>query len=208
MTTYSRSSASPSWKSTSPRVSLIVPMASLERRGRLVLEAGEQRRLLQHLRVHATSCRLGNPGRLPLPITPAAGDRHARRSEQRRRLPGYGRPSSVAPGKRAKRLVARPTRRPRTTAPGLRWSGAPAASTAGWPTPTRRRTASWTSRRRCELLVATILSAQSTDKRVNLVTPTAVRALPGRGGLRRRRPRRARGDDHSNRLLPRQDATP
>ena len=41
-----------------------------------------------------------------------------------------------------------------------------------------------------ELSVATILSAQCTDKRVNEVTPAAVREVPHRRRLRRRRPRR------------------
>ena len=46
-----------------------------------------------------------------------------------------------------------------------------------------------------ELAVATILSAQSTDKRVNAVTPDALRPLPHGGRLRQGRPRRAGGDD-------------
>ena len=37
-----------------------------------------------------------------------------------------------------------------------------------------------------ELLVATVLSAQTTDVRVNLVDPDALRALPGRGRTGRR----------------------
>ena len=37
------------------------------------------------------------------------------------------------------------------------------------------RIASWTFGIRCQLLVATILSAQSTDKRVNMVTPALFR---------------------------------
>ena len=40
------------------------------------------------------------------------------------------------------------------------------------------RTASSTSRPRFELLVATILSAQCTDKRVNMVTPTLFASYP------------------------------
>ena len=56
-----------------------------------------------------------------------------------------------------------------------------------------------------ELLVATILSAQSTDKRVNLVTPIALRPLSRRRRVRRRRPRGAGGADHADRLLPGQD---
>ena len=40
-----------------------------------------------------------------------------------------------------------------------------------------------------ELLVATILSAQTTDQRVNMVTPHALRAVPRRRRLRRGRPR-------------------
>jgi endonuclease-3 len=42
----------------------------------------------------------------------------------------------------------------------------------------RTRTASWTSRRPLELAVATILSAQCTDKRVNEVTPALFRRYP------------------------------
>ena len=40
------------------------------------------------------------------------------------------------------------------------------------------RTASWTSRRPYQLLVATILSAQCTDVRVNMVTPHVFAAYP------------------------------
>ena len=46
-----------------------------------------------------------------------------------------------------------------------------------------------------ELVVATILSAQSTDKRVNEVTPALFAQLSDRRRLRRRRPGRAGGDD-------------
>ena len=41
-----------------------------------------------------------------------------------------------------------------------------------------------------ELTVATILSAQSTDKRVNLTTPALFDEVPHRRRLRRRRPHR------------------
>ncbi len=44
-----------------------------------------------------------------------------------------------------------------------------------------------------QLAVATILSAQTTDKRVNEVTPEALRALPDRRRLRRGRPGRDGG---------------
>ena len=43
-----------------------------------------------------------------------------------------------------------------------------------------------------ELLVATVLSAQTTDVRVNQVTPALFAPLPRRGRLRRGRPGRAR----------------
>ena len=56
-----------------------------------------------------------------------------------------------------------------------------------------------------ELLVATILSAQCTDERVNMVTPDAVRAVPDAGRPRPCRSRRRRGDHPVDRLLPRQD---
>ena len=56
-----------------------------------------------------------------------------------------------------------------------------------------------------ELLVATILSAQTTDKRVNMVTPMLFARYPHRGRVRRRRPGRARGADQADRLLPGQD---
>ena len=56
-----------------------------------------------------------------------------------------------------------------------------------------------------ELLVATILSAQSTDKRVNQVTPVLFAPLPHRGRLRRGRPGGARDDHPVDRVLPGQD---
>ena len=59
-----------------------------------------------------------------------------------------------------------------------------------------------------ELLAATILSAQCTDERVNMVTPEAVRPVPDARGAGRRRPRRARGDHQADRLLPQQGEEP
>ena len=56
-----------------------------------------------------------------------------------------------------------------------------------------------------ELLVATILSAQSTDKRVNLVTPIALRSLSRRRRVRRRRPCGSGGAHQADRLLSGQD---
>ena len=55
-----------------------------------------------------------------------------------------------------------------------------------------------------ELAVATILSAQSTDKRVNLVTPALFASYRTRARLRGGRPHRARGADPAHRLLPQQ----
>jgi hypothetical protein len=45
-----------------------------------------------------------------------------------------------------------------------------------------------------ELAVATILSAQCTDERVNMVTPVLFRRFPDAGGPGRRLPGRAGGD--------------
>ena len=58
------------------------------------------------------------------------------------------------------------------------WSAAPAGSTASWPWlyPDAHTELNFSSP--LELLVATILSAQSTDKRVNLVTPTLFARYP------------------------------
>ena len=56
-----------------------------------------------------------------------------------------------------------------------------------------------------ELLVVTVLSAQTTDKRVNAVRPTLFAAYPDAAGDGRRRPRRPRADHRPARLLPRQD---
>ena len=56
-----------------------------------------------------------------------------------------------------------------------------------------------------ELLVATILSAQTTDVRVNMVTPTLFAKYRTRCGLRRRRPGRAGDADPVHRVLPGQD---
>ena len=53
-----------------------------------------------------------------------------------------------------------------------------AASTANWPSSIPTRTPSWTSATPLELSVATILSAQCTDKRVNEVTPVLFRRYP------------------------------
>ena len=55
-----------------------------------------------------------------------------------------------------------------------------------------------------ELTVATILSAQSTDKRVNLTTPALFAPLSHRGGLRAGRPRRTRNPHSPHRFLPQQ----
>ena len=53
-----------------------------------------------------------------------------------------------------------------------------------------------------ELLVATILSAQSTDARVNLVTPALFERYPTREALARADARRAGAADRQHRLLP------
>ncbi len=57
-----------------------------------------------------------------------------------------------------------------------------------------------------ELLVATMLSAQSTDKRVNEVTPALFARYPERDGAARGRLGRARGADPLHRLLPSEGA--
>ena len=56
-----------------------------------------------------------------------------------------------------------------------------------------------------ELSVATILSAQCTDKRVNEVTPAVFAKYPTAADYAARRPRRTRGTDPTDRLLPQQD---
>ena len=59
-----------------------------------------------------------------------------------------------------------------------------------------------------ELLVATILSAQCTDARVNLVTPALFARYPDPASPRRGRAGRARGADPLDRLLPGQGEEP
>ena len=59
-----------------------------------------------------------------------------------------------------------------------------------------------------QLLVATILSAQCTDVRVNMVTPELFRRFPDAASLGAGGARRARGPDPFDRLLSRQDAKP
>src|ERR1043166_5597726 len=55
-----------------------------------------------------------------------------------------------------------------------------------------------------QLLIATILSAQCTDERVNMVTPALFAAYPGGGGFGARRARGAREGDPLDGLLPQQ----
>ena len=85
------------------------------------------------------------------------------------------------------------------------WSGGRARSTGCWrrPTPTPRCELDFDNP--FELLVVTVLSAQTTDKRVNAVRPTLFAAYPDARRDGRGRPRRARGDHRPARLLPRQD---
>ena len=56
-----------------------------------------------------------------------------------------------------------------------------------------------------ELLVVTVLSAQTTDRRVNAVRPTLFAAYPDAAAMAGRRPRAARADHRPARLLPGQD---
>ena len=70
----------------------------------------------------------------------------------------------------------------------------------------RTPTPSSTSRTPYELLVATILSAQCTDERVNQVTPALFKRYPDARGARQGDDRRARAADPVHRLLPRQIA--
>ena len=56
-----------------------------------------------------------------------------------------------------------------------------------------------------ELLVVTVLSAQTTDRRVNGVTPALFAAYPDAARDGRRRPRADRDDHRADRLLPGQD---
>ena len=59
-----------------------------------------------------------------------------------------------------------------------------------------------------ELLCATILSAQCTDARVNMVTPTLFARYPDPGGPRAGAPRGRGGDHPLHRVLPQQDPEP
>ena len=87
-----------------------------------------------------------------------------------------------------------PPSRPRRRSPG---PAGPGGCTACCTTSTPTRTASSTSARRWELLVATVLSAQTTDVRVNLTTPALLRAVARAGRAGRGRPGRRRGDASS-----------
>ena len=58
-----------------------------------------------------------------------------------------------------------------------------------------------------ELLVATVLSAQTTDKMVNKVTPALFARYPDAVALAGREPRRRRGDPQADRVLPRRRRT-
>ena len=59
-----------------------------------------------------------------------------------------------------------------------------------------------------ELVIATILSAQCTDKMVNQVTPALFAAFPTPDALAARRPGTGRGADQADGLLPPEDASP
>ena len=59
-----------------------------------------------------------------------------------------------------------------------------------------------------ELLVATILSAQCTDQRVNSVTPALFRRYPDAAALAGGRPGRARGAHRAHRVLPAEGQDP
>ena len=59
-----------------------------------------------------------------------------------------------------------------------------------------------------QLLVATILSAQCTDERVNLTTPALFARYPDAAALAARRPGGGRGADPTDRVLPGQDPQP
>ena len=59
-----------------------------------------------------------------------------------------------------------------------------------------------------ELLCATILSAQCTDKRVNMVTPALFARYPDAARARRRAPGRRRGADQEHGLLSQQGEEP
>ena len=56
-----------------------------------------------------------------------------------------------------------------------------------------------------QLLIVTVLSAQTTDKRVNAVSPTLFARYPGPEGAGGRRPGGRRADHRATGLLPRQD---
>ena len=78
-------------------------------------------------------------------------------------------PVPVAPRRSPAVAPARPTRR---------WCAGPARSTGSSPRPIPTPAASSTSTTPFELLVVTVLSAQTTDRRVNAVRPTLFAAYP------------------------------
>ena len=123
--------------------------------------------------------------------TPRRRERSARSTIARARLPS---PSDGSP---------LPRRRPRT--PKGRARG---RVRAAWPRSTPTRVCELDHRNAFELLAATILSAQCTDDRVNMVTPELFRRYPTPRGPRRRRPGGGRGDHPLDRVLQEQDQEP
>ena len=99
------------------------------------------------------------------------------------------------------RVVPRPGAGASPRPPG--WPGRPRSRT-GWPPATRPVTTALDYRSAWELLVATILSAQSTDVVVNQVTPELFRRYPTVGRPGRRRPGRGGGGHPRHRVLPQQ----
>ena len=199
VTTYSRSPASPSWNSTSPRRSLSLGHRGAQRLGGLVVEPREQRSLPQNVVVHAPVllCRLSAPVEHRQAVTvlrPSAGSvatgTASRAGRRRRRTVRWG--HAAAAGRARRRAADR------------RWCAGPADQPDAGRDLSRRALRA-RLRHRWELLVATVLSAQTTDKRVNAVTPDPVRPLPRRPPTCRRRPGRRRADHRAHRLLPGQD---
>ena len=80
--------------------------------------------------------------------------------------------------------------------------GARRASCAPWAARTPTRAARCTTATPFQLLVATILSAQCTDKKVNQVTPVLFARFGTAAALADARPRGDRGDRAADRLLP------
>ena len=172
-----------------------------QRGGGLVVERAEQRRLTQYVVVHESSsvslarvhagCRAGS---YPVGLVTA---HHRPRSGRRTRRAGAADVGAAAVRWARARVAAAETRtglvrRARKIDRVLAETYPDARCELDFDDP-------------FQLLVVTVLSAQTTDKRVNAVRPTLFAAYPDADGDGRRRPRAPRADHRPARLLPRQD---